>query len=240
MPSSRRGALDFALGKQGLENCRRGQAWRRAGDSGKRHKSLCDGTDTVHQSQGLHYVRDLAVDGRIEDAVAGADHRLVILEWIPGKRDARGDVVLVCRESSVLGVEFVTHTYIQGEIGRHGPLILNEGGGKGTGIVVNGIAKTLLIELRQAERSGLDRVNGGRRGSQAAGCRHLETRAQDSAGQIAEHEASGEEGVRLRVVPAVELIAAELYVVLAAHQGHVIGKLIAPHDGEAGEEDLRP
>ena len=45
--------------------------------------------------------------------------------------------------------------------------------------------------------------------------------------------------MRLRVISPIEFIPAELDIVLAANQAHVVGKLIAPHDGEAGQEDLR-
>ena len=75
----------------------------------------------------------------------------MILEGIPGKRNARRKVVLIRRESSILRIEPVTDTHIQCEIGRHGPLVLQKSGGKWTRIVVNGITKALLIELRETE-----------------------------------------------------------------------------------------
>ena len=78
----------------------------------------------------------------------------------------------------------------------------------------------------------------GRVGGEAARRGHLQTRAQESAGQVAENETSGEEGVRLRVVAAIELIAAKFEAVLAANQRDVIGKFVAPHDGKAGKENL--
>ena len=41
-----------------------------------------------------------------------------------------------------------------------------------------------------------------------------------------------------RVISAIEFVAAELDVVLAANQAHVVSKLITPHDGKAGDKDL--
>src|SRR5207302_6742141 len=146
---SSRGALDFVLSEQSLENRRRGQS-RITRSAGERNKCLCDGPDTVDQAQCLHNVSNLAVDGRVEDAVAGTNHCFMILEGIPGKRNARRKVVLIRRESSILGIELVTDTHIQCEIGRHGPLVLYEAGGKSTRIVVNGITESLLIELRES------------------------------------------------------------------------------------------
>ena len=43
----------------------------------------------------------------------------------------------------------------------------------------------------------------------------------------------------LRVISPIEFVSAELDGVLAANQTHIVGKLITPHDGEAGKENLR-
>src|SRR5882724_1329257 len=141
-----RGALNFALGEQSLENRRR--TYRR---SGQRHKGLCDWPHAIDQTKGLDDVSNLTVDGRVEDAVTRADDSLMVLKRVPGKGEAWSKIVFVRGQSSILRVEFITDADVQSEIRRHGPLVLHERGGKWTRIVIDGITKTLLIELRQSE-----------------------------------------------------------------------------------------
>ena len=45
--------------------------------------------------------------------------------------------------------------------------------------------------------------------------------------------------MRLSVVAAIQLPSAKLDIVLAANESHVVSKLITPHDGDTGQEDLR-
>ena len=51
----------------------------------QRHKCLRDLANAIDQTERLDYVSNLSVNRRVEDAIAGADDRLVVLERVPGK-----------------------------------------------------------------------------------------------------------------------------------------------------------
>src|SRR5262249_43538665 len=132
--------------------------------------------------------------------------------------------------------------------------VLHEDRREGAWIVVSRIAKALLVELRQAQLYGLKRIDCGRSQRKTTRAREVTTRGgrnacdgaarvrkagtQKIARQVAENKTSGEERVRFRVVASVQFIASELDVVFPADQADVICKLVAPHDGEVGQEDL--
>ena len=77
-----------------------------------------------------------------------------------------------------------------------------------------------------------------RRWSQSASGWNLEAWAQKPAGQVTEHKTAREKCVGFRVIAAIELVSAKLKGVLTANQGHIVGELITPHDGKAGDEYL--
>ena len=77
-----------------------------------------------------------------------------------------------------------------------------------------------------------------RRLSQSAGGRNLEARAQKPAGQVTKYKTAGKKCMGLRVITAIELVSAELKGVLTADQGDIVGELITPHDGKAGDKYL--
>src|SRR5579859_3099969 len=86
-----RGALDFSRGKKRLkktcriENITRANAWRGHSRRVDRDKRLRYLPVAVDDAQRLYDIGNLAVDGRVEDAVAGANHGLVVFERVPRK-----------------------------------------------------------------------------------------------------------------------------------------------------------
>src|SRR5690242_9720870 len=137
------GALDFALGKQvckyasRVKDIARANTRRRRPRGIERDKRLRNLAIAIDQTERLHYVSNLSVDWRVEDAIARADDGLMVLERVPGKGETRSKVVLVCGQCPILRIHFIAHAGIQSEIGRHLPLVLHESGGEGTRIVVD-------------------------------------------------------------------------------------------------------
>src|SRR6185437_1843967 len=165
----------------------------------ERHKHLCNLTFTIDQTKGLHYVSNLAVDRRVEDSVARADHCLVIANGIPGNREAWSNIVFVCWQCAVLTIHLIADTRVQVEVRSHGPGIREVDLTVWTRIVVHGIAKTLLIELWQTEGERLQRVNCGSGGHKSAVIRCCrgrdETWAQDTPRQVTENKPAREKSV---------------------------------------------
>src|SRR5262249_11164076 len=99
-----------------------GKAGRRAGwewrTKGRRqwHKDLGNLALVVDQAKSLHHIGDLAVNGRVEDAVAGADYRVMVLKGVPAKVDARGTVVLISIQGPILRIDFIARPDVQGEV----------------------------------------------------------------------------------------------------------------------------
>src|SRR6202007_726231 len=59
------------------------------------------------------------------------------------------------------------------------------------------------------------------------------------SGQRPEHEASGEEGVRFRVIAAEQLVSPELKSVIAMDLGEIVGEFVTPQDCKVGQENVR-
>src|SRR5258708_33187980 len=82
----------------------------------------------------------------------------MVFERVPGKRNARSKIVLIRIQVAVLHVDFVPQAVVQSEIWPDGPGVLPIGGSKRPIRGVDGIVKALLVELRQAQRNRLKRV----------------------------------------------------------------------------------
>src|SRR6266567_7560382 len=89
-------APNYALGEQGLEDTgRERKTGFRDAESGagrvegEGSEHLRDLAEAVDEPERLHDVVDLIVDRRVEDAVATADYRRLIVERVPGEAEAR-------------------------------------------------------------------------------------------------------------------------------------------------------
>src|SRR5262249_5279811 len=161
-----------------------GYGWIR--NSAEGHENLGDLLETLHQAQGLYHVRDLAIDRGVEDSVAGANYRLVVVPGVPGKRYPWGHVVLGSLQIAVLAVHLIAHTDVEREVRPHRPRILSIDRRQGPGIGIDGAAKALLIEQGQAQGKVLQRTDHGRiHASKAARRRHLQTGAKNPPKQTA-------------------------------------------------------
>ena len=107
----------------------------------------------VDVAEGLDDVGNLPVDLGIKNTVAAANDGFVILEGIPGKRNARCKIVFVGSQRPILRVDLITKAEVQSEVLRDFPGVLPEQRRKRTGIVVIGIAETLFVELRDSQRN---------------------------------------------------------------------------------------
>src|SRR6266704_33912 len=223
-------ALNLSLGKERLEDGR-GSQRRISRSAGKGHKDLSDLAESIDEPQSLHHVGDLPIDGRVEDSVPAADHRLVVVERIPGKGDARREVVFVRVERTVLRVDLIADAKVERKVWPEFPGVLPEAGAKGSGVVIDRIGKTLLIELRQPQRNGLERVEYGRSHSgKSARRRHSQAGAEERPRQTAEDEAPGEKGMRLAMISSIEKVATHLHGMVPADHREVVRRFVTTGD----------
>src|SRR3989440_12973739 len=204
-PRCGRPAGDLALPKKRLENTRRKRRRRRRIDSKRRTRradsrrcqQIRNLPRIVDIPQSLNHISNLAIDLGIEDSEPAANYSLAILEGIPGKRHARGKVIFVAVQGTILRIQFVAETVVQRKVVGNLPGVLPVQRGERPWVVIVGIAKALLIELWHAEGSGLNRVDRGRihTGSKSAVGRRNQTRAEQVSRQRAKDEASREKRV---------------------------------------------
>src|SRR6266446_10895203 len=223
-------ALNLALRKECLEDV------IRAGHNGrvsvKGGEDLSDLAESIDEPQSLHHVGDLSIDRRVEDSVPAADHRLVVVEGIPSKGDAGREVVFVRVERTVLRVDLIADAKVERKVWPEFPGVLPEAGTKGSRVVIDWIVETLLVELRQPQRNGLERVEHGRTHSgKSAGCRRrCQAGAEEPPRQAAEDEAPGEKGMRLAMISSIEKVATHLHGVVAADHREVVRRFVTTRD----------
>src|SRR5205814_6629486 len=116
-----------------------GERRRAAGNARERHEDLRDLAEAVLDAERAHDVWDVVIDRRVENPVAAAHHRLVVSGRVPGEGDARGEVVLVGVEVSVLRVQLVAQRVVDGEVRSRGPGVLPVKGREGRRVGVNGV-----------------------------------------------------------------------------------------------------
>ena len=71
----------------------------------------------VQDAKAQVHLGDLGVNWPVEHPESSADYRLVILEWIPGERDTRGDITVVGIQRVILRVDSIAQAVVQSEIG---------------------------------------------------------------------------------------------------------------------------
>src|SRR5207245_9340571 len=104
-------------------------------DAGGRQE-ICNLTRVVDVAESLDHISNLAIDLRIEDPEAAANHRLVIVERITSTGDARRKVVFVGFQRPILRIQLVAQAIVQREIFPDLVGMLPEEGGKISWVVV--------------------------------------------------------------------------------------------------------
>ena len=199
------------------------------------HQGVGNLPGSIHVAERLYDIRNLRIHGRIENPITAADHGLLIIRGIPGKRNPGRKVLLVCIERAILRIQFVAQAVVQGEIGPDSPRVLPVSRRERPVLSVVGIAKALLIEGRQANSPRLQRADGSRSGGREIACDRLfQTGAEQIPRQIQELETSREECVGGGVISANQLVEAHPHGMVAANEAEVVGQLVATCGGVAG------
>src|SRR5262249_32000239 len=94
--------------------------------------------------------------------VTSADHRFVIVERIPGERDARPEVGSRRVQRAVLPVVLIAQAVVEGKRTLDSPGILPKHGGERARLLVTGVPETLLVERRQSLTPGLQSADAGK------------------------------------------------------------------------------
>src|SRR5262249_21184327 len=127
-----------------------------------RNQCIGDDAGVVVVSEDRYDAGNLRIDRRVKDSVTSADHRFVIVERIPGERDARPEVGSRRVQRAVLPVVLIAQAVVEGKRTLDSPGILPKHGGERSRLLVTGVPETLLVERRQSLTPGLQSADAGK------------------------------------------------------------------------------